>query len=68
MKIKLSICYIGAGCLGPAHVCSLVGGPVSGSPQGPSLVESVSPSVESAYSLCFLILPPAPPQEFLSSV
>jgi hypothetical protein len=32
-------CYIGAWGLGPAHVCSLVGGSVSRSPQGSRLID-----------------------------
>jgi hypothetical protein len=32
MKTKLHICYICVGGLGPAHVCSLVAGSVSGEP------------------------------------
>ena len=38
------------GSLGPAHACSLVGDPVSRSPQGSGLVDSVGLPVESLSS------------------
>jgi hypothetical protein len=40
MRIGLHICYICVGNLGPAHVCSLVGGAVSESPQWSRLVDT----------------------------
>jgi len=39
MKTKLDICYTSTGDLGPAPVCSLVGGSMSGSLQGFRLVD-----------------------------
>jgi len=56
----LHICYIRAGGLGSACVCFLVGGSVSGSPQGLRLVDSVDLLVESLSSLGPSILPPPP--------
>ena len=49
MKTKLYVCFlcVEVGRLGPAHVCFLVGGSVSGSPQGSSLADSVGFLVES---------------------
>ena len=55
---KAALCYIFAGGLGPACVCALVGGLVSGSSQGSRLVDTVglpmglpSPSAPSALPL-----------------
>jgi hypothetical protein len=39
---KAALCYIFAGGLGPACVCALVGGLVSGSSQGSRLVDTVN--------------------------
>jgi hypothetical protein len=36
-----ALCYVSARGLEPAHVCSLVGGSVSGSSQGSRLVDTV---------------------------
>ena len=41
-----AFCYICAGGLGPAGVCSLVGGSVSGSSHGSWLVDTVGLPVE----------------------
>ena len=41
METELHVCYICAGGLGPDHVYYLVGGSVSESSQGSSLVDSV---------------------------
>jgi hypothetical protein len=41
MKTKLYNCYICAEGLGPSHQCSLIGGSISVSLCGPSLVDSV---------------------------
>jgi hypothetical protein len=68
MKTKLPIWYICSGSLGPAWDHSLVGGSVSGSPQGPRLVESVGLSVESLSSSSPPILPPTLLEDSLSSV
>ena len=51
--------YNGGRGLSLAHVCSLVGGSVSGSPQGSRLVDSIGLPVEFAFS----ILPPILPQD-----
>jgi hypothetical protein len=45
MDTELYICYICAGGLGPAHVCSLVGSSVSESSQRSRLVDTVGPPV-----------------------
>ena len=42
MEIKLHVCYVCDQSLGPAPVCTLVGGSVSETNQGPRLVDSVS--------------------------
>ena len=49
--------------VGPAHVCSLVGVSVSGSPQRSRLVDSVGLLVESRSSSGPSIIPPTPPQD-----
>jgi hypothetical protein len=49
--------------VGPAHVCSLVGGSVSESPQGSSFVDSVGRYLESLPSLGPSILPTTLPQD-----
>ena len=46
MKVKVHICYIWGRRVGPAHVCSLVGGSVSESSQVSRLVGPVVLSVE----------------------
>ena len=57
MKTKLIICYICVGW-GLGLVCSLVGGSVSGNPQGSELVDSVGLLVEPLSLLGSSILPP----------
>ena len=66
MKIKLHICYIHAVGLSIALVCSLVGGSVSGNPQGSTLGDSVGLLVESLCPRGSSVLPPTLPQDFLS--
>ena len=66
MKIQLHICYTYAGVLGPTCVCTLVGGLVSESPQGPRLVDSVVLSVELPSPLGPSIPPTPLPKDFLS--
>ena len=56
------------GGLGPAHVWSLVGGSVPGSPQVYRLVDSVGLLVESLLPPGSSNLPPILPQDFLSSM
>jgi len=60
MKIQLYICYKCVGGLGPATVCSLVGGLVSGSPHGHKLVASVGLLVVSLTPLDSRNLSPYP--------
>ena len=50
------------------HVHSLVGGSVSGSPQGSRLVDTVGLLVESLSSLDLTILPQTLPKDPLSSI
>jgi hypothetical protein len=52
--------------LGPDHACSLVGGSVSGSPQGSRLVNSVGLLIESLSPLGSSIVPPSLPQDSLN--
>jgi hypothetical protein len=61
MRTKLYICYISIGSLGPYHVCSLIGGSVSGNPFGPKLIDFVGFLMVSLTSLALL------PQDPLSS-
>jgi hypothetical protein len=69
IKTKLHICsYICVGVLGPAHVCSLVGGSVSRRAQGSSLVDSVCHLVESLTPLGLPVLPTTLPQDSPRSV
>lgn len=55
------------GSLGPFHTLSLVVGSVSGNPQGPQLVDSISLVVESLSPLGPLVLPPTLLQDSSSS-
>ena len=66
MNIKLQVCHRGAGSLGLASVCFLVGGSISDSLQGYSLVDSVDLLVESITPLGSSILPPTLPQHSAS--
>jgi hypothetical protein len=67
-KTKLHICYICVGVLGQTHVCSLVGGSVSRSPQGSRLFDSVGLFVECPCPLASSALPRTLPQDSLSNV
>jgi hypothetical protein len=60
MKTILQMCYMYVGCggIGPAHVCSLLGGSVCGNPQGYRLVDSVGLLIESLFPLCSSVLLP----------
>jgi hypothetical protein len=60
MTIELDICYICVEGLGPAHVCSLVGGSVSESPLRYELVDSVGLPVEFLSPSGSTVLPPTP--------
>jgi hypothetical protein len=68
MKTKLYICINVRVGLGSDHVCSLVGGSVSGSPQGSRLCDSVGLPVEFLSPLGSSVLPATLPQDFLNSV
>ena len=68
MKTKVFICYICSGGLGPAYFHSLIGGSVSGSPQGSRLVDSDGLSIESLTSSGPPVHPPTLPQDSPSSI
>jgi hypothetical protein len=68
MKTKLYIWCTCAGLLGPALEHSLVGGSVSGIPQGSKIVDSVGLFVEPLSLPGSSVLPPTLPQDFPSSV
>ena len=67
MTTQLHSHYIFVEGLRLSHECSLVGTPVSMSPHGPRLVNSVSFLVVSLTSLAPSILPTPLPRDFLSS-
>ena len=61
MKTKLHICSLWGGCLCVPHLCSFMGGSISVSPHGPSLVDSLGflvpePSITLS-SFVFNVLP-----------
>ena len=57
MNIKSHTCYIWVEILDPFHACILIDGPVSVSPYGPSLVDSIGFLVVPMTALAPLILP-----------
>jgi hypothetical protein len=67
MKTKLHICYVCAGGLNPVHACSLVGGSVSGSPQGSRVKWFCWSSSGVLILLGPSIFPPTLPQDPLNS-
>jgi hypothetical protein len=68
MEPELHVCCICAGGLCLTHVCSLVGGSVPESSQGPRLVDSVGLSVLFLFLSGPSILSPALPNESLNSI
>jgi hypothetical protein len=68
METELNICYICAGDLFPAHICSLLGGSDAGSSQRSRLVDSAGLPGEFLSPLGPAILLPTLAYDSLSSV